>query len=139
MRDTVRKVNAFSTSVPNTPGQAFKVLATFVSAGVNLLGCTGVPRGRRAQINIVPDDTRRFLAAAKKAGTSFSPEKVGFLIQGEDRPGALTDNLKQLAEHGINVTAIDGVTAGAGRWGAILWVDAKDVNRAGRVLRAKAR
>ena len=49
MRDTVRKVNAFSTSVPNQPGQAFKVLAALVSAGVNLLGCTGLPRGRRAR------------------------------------------------------------------------------------------
>ena len=139
MCDTVRKVNAFSTSVPHTPGQAFKVLATLVSAGVNLLGCTGVPRGRRAQIDVVPDNTRKFIAATTKAGLSFSPKKDGFLIQGEDRPGALAENLKMLAEHGVNVTAIDGVCAGEGRWGAILWVDPKDVNRAGRLLRAKTK
>ena len=139
MRDTVRKVNAFSTSVPNKPGEAFKVLATLVSAGVNLLVCTGSPRGRRAQIDVVPDDTRKFIAAARKAGVSFSPKQAGFLIQGEDRPSALADNLKQLAEHGINVTAIDGLSAGEGRWGAILWVDPKDVSRAGRLLHAKAK
>jgi hypothetical protein len=40
MRDTVRKVNYFSMSVPNKPGQTFRVLATLVSAGINLLGCT---------------------------------------------------------------------------------------------------
>ena len=91
MRDTVRKVTAFSTSIPDKPGEAFKVLATLVSAGVNLLGCSGLPRGRRAQIDVVPDDARRFIAAAKKAGVSFSPKRTGFLIQGEDRPGALAD------------------------------------------------
>jgi prephenate dehydratase len=139
VRDTVRKVNAFSTSVPNQPGEAFKVLAALVSAGVNLLGCTGLPRGRRAQIDVVPEDTRKFIAAAKEAGVSFSPKKTGFLVQGEDRPGALADNLKRLAEHEINVTAIDGLTAGAGRWGAILWVNEKDTSRAGRLLRAKAK
>jgi hypothetical protein len=139
MRDTVRKVNYFSMSVPNKPGQTFKVLATLVSAGINLLGCTGISRGRRAQIDVVPDDTRKFTAAAKMAGLAFSSKKAGFLIQGEDRAGALAENLKQLAEHGINVTAVDALSAGKGRWGAILWVETKDVSRAGRLLRAKAK
>jgi hypothetical protein len=137
--DTVRKVSYFSITVPDKPGQTFKVLATLVSAGINLLACTGFPRGRRAQIDVVPDDTRRFAAAAKKAKLSFSSKKVGFLIQGYDRPGALADHLRHLADKGINVTAVDGMSTGNGRWGAILWVKPKDVTRAGRVLRAKAK
>ncbi|HEU0203348.1 MAG TPA: ACT domain-containing protein [Burkholderiaceae bacterium] len=139
MRDTVRKVYYFSMSVPDKPGQTFKVLAALVSAGINLLGCSGFPRGRRSQIDVIPDDTRKFNAAAKKAGLTFSQKKVGFLIQGDDRPGALADHLKVLADKGINVTAVDGLSAGAGRWGAILWVKPKDVARAGRVLRANSK
>jgi len=139
MADTVRKVDYFSLSVSNTPGQTFKVLATLVSAGINLLACTGFPRGRRAQIDVVPDDTRKFNVAARKAKLRFNPKKTGFLIQGDDRPGALADHLRQLAEKGINVTAVDGLSAGKGRWGAILWVKPKDIARAGRVLRAKAK
>lgn len=139
MGDTVRKVYHHATLVPNKPGQAFKVLATLVSAGINLLGCTGTSRGRRAQIDVVPDDTRKFNAAVRKAGLKFAPKKTGFLIQGEDRPGALAENLARLADAGINVAGIDGVTAGQGRWGAIVWVDPKDVARAGRALRAKAK
>ena len=139
MGDTVRKVDYFSLSVPNTPGQTFKVLATLVSAGINLLACSGFPRGRRAQIDVVPDDTRRFNTAVRKGKLAFNPKKTGFLIQGDDRPGALADHLKRLAEKGINVTAVDGLSAGKGRWGAILWVKPKDIARAGRVLRAKAR
>lgn len=139
MHDTVRKVHYFSLTVPNKPGQTFRVLATLVSAGINLLACTGTPHGRRARIEVVPDDTRKFTVAAKKAGFVFSEKKTGFLIQGEDRPGALADNLRALAEKGINIVAVEGLAAGAGRWGAILWVASKDVSRAGRLLRASAK
>ena len=46
MPDTVRKVEYFSVFVPNKPAQAFNVLSTLVSADINLLGCSGVQRGR---------------------------------------------------------------------------------------------
>jgi hypothetical protein len=136
MADTVRRVSYFSIEVPDKPGEAFRVLSTLVSAGINLLACTAFPRGRHAQIDVVPDDVRRFNAAAKKAKLPFKPRKTGFLIQGEDRPGALAGHLEKLAAQGINVTAIDGVTAGKGRFGAILWVSPQDVARAGRLLKA---
>jgi hypothetical protein len=139
MVDSVRKVHYFSLSVPDRPGQTFRVLATLVSAGVNLLACTGTPHGRRAMIDVVPDDARKFTAAVKKAGLAFSQKKSGFLIQGDDRPGALAENLRALAEKNINIAAVEGLSAGAGRWGAILWVAPADVNRAGRLLRAKAK
>ena len=139
MPDTVRKVNYFSIRVADKPGEAFRVLSTLVSAGINLLACTGFPRGRGAQIDVVPDDARKSSAAGKKARLAFKPRKTGFLVRGEDRPGALADNLRKLAEKGINVTAIDGVTAGKGRWGAILWVKPRDVGKARRLLGAKAK
>jgi hypothetical protein len=139
MPDTVRKVHYYSTSVADRPGEAFKVLASMVSGGVNLLACSGTTRGRRAQIDVVPDDTRRFAAAARKAGLVFSEKRAGFLIQGDDRPGALADNLRLLAEAGINVAAVDGLSAGSGRWGAIVWVADKAVRRAGSLLRAQAK
>lgn len=137
MPDTVRRVDYFSIQVPNRPGEAFKVLSTLVSAGINLLACTGYPQGRRAQIDVVPQDSRKFSAAVKKAGLAFTPKKSGFLIQGKDRAGALADNLKTLAEAGVNVTAVDAVSAGQGRWGAIIWVAPQDVARTARLFRKK--
>ena len=136
MADVVRKVHYYSTSVPDRPGAAFHVLQTCVCAGIDLLACIGSTRGRRAYIDVVPGETRRFTAAARKAGLQFSHKKAGFLIQGTDRTGALAEHLQRLAERSINVTAVDALSAGAGRWGAIVWVDAADVPRAGRVLRA---
>jgi hypothetical protein len=138
MADAVRKVEYFSITVPNTPAKAFGVLSTLVSSGVDLLACIGVPRGRRARIDVVPADTRRFKIAVNKAGLAFTPEKSGFLIQGKDRPGALTDHLEKLGDHDVNVTGIDALSAGEGRWGAIIWVEDEAVRKAARVLGAKA-
>ena len=138
MVDTVRKVDYFSIHVPNTPAKAFGVLSTLVSSGIDLLACIGVPKGRRAQIDVVPTDTRRFKAAVKKAGLSFTPEKSGFIIQGRDRPGALSEHLKKLGDKEINVTGIDSMSAGERRWGAIIWVEDAAVVKAARVLGARA-
>ena len=136
MADIVRKVEYFSISVPNTPAKAFGVLSTLVSAEVDLLACIGTPRGRQAQIDVVPADTRRFKNAVKKAGLSFTPEKSGFLIQGRERAGARADHLKKLGDHGINVTGIDALSAGEGRWGAIIWVEESALRKSRQVLGA---
>jgi hypothetical protein len=139
MVDTVRKVEHFSTLVPNRPGQAFKVLSTLVSAGVDLLACSGTQRGRRAQIEVVPDDSTKLRRAARKAGLEFEARRTGYLIRGKDRPGALASHLAKLATVQVNVTGIDALTAGRGRWGAIIWVDPDDVAKATRVLHARVR
>ena len=136
MAESLRKVNHYSMLVPDKPGAAFNVLAALVSAGINLLGCSGSPKGRKAQIDVVPDDTRKFVAAAKKAGLSFVKNRSSFLLQGDgDRPGVLANKLKILAEKGINVTGVDALSIGD-RWGSILWVGPTDVERAGKLLRA---
>ena len=137
MADAVRKVEYFSIQVPNTPGKAFGVLSTLVSAKVDLLACVGVPHGRRAKIDVVPADPSKFRRVVRKAGLDFESQKSGFLIQGTDRSGALTDHLKKLGDRGINVTGIDALSAGEGRWGAIIWVDAEAIAKASRVLQAK--
>lgn len=139
MIDTVRKVEHFSTLVPNQPGQAFKVLSTLVSAGVDLLACTGTQRGRRAQIEVVPEDSTKLRRAARKADLEFESRRTGYLIRGTDRPGALASHLAKLAAKQVNVTGIDALTAGRGRWGAIIWVDPNDVAKATQALRAKAK
>lgn len=137
--DTIRKVEYFSIVVPDTPGQTFKVLQTLVGAGVNLIACNGFPRGGNAQIDVVPDDPHTFNNAAAKAGLAFESQRSGFLIQGEDRPGALAGHLDKLAGAEINVTAIEALSPGGGRWAAIIWVKSADLDRAGRALHAEAK
>ncbi|HEY5593609.1 MAG TPA: hypothetical protein VIL61_00425, partial [Nitrospiria bacterium] len=101
---------------------------------INLLAFSGFPQGQKAQIDFIPEDPVAFQAAAKRAGLKLSVTKSGFLVQGEDRPGAVAEIMGKLANAKINVTAIDAVSAGGGRYVAILWVKPKDIAAATRAL-----
>ena len=137
MADVVKKVAYFATEVADKPGEAARVLGALADAGVNLLAFSGFPRGRKSQLDIIPEDVKAFKAAAKKAKMATRPQKFGFLVQGDDRKGAVAEILKKLADKLINVTAIDAVSAGAGRYAAILWVKPADVAKAAKALGAK--
>jgi hypothetical protein len=134
MADIVKKVAYFAMDVPNKPGEGARVLGALAEAGVNLLAFTGFPSGRKAQLDIIPEDVAIFKKAVKAAKMKTRPQKFGFLVQGDDRKGAVAGLLKILADKKINVTAVDAASAGAGRYAAILWVEPKDVNKTAKVL-----
>ena len=136
MVDTVRKVDYFAMDVANKPGEAARLLDALGKAGISLLAFTGFPSGRRSQVDFIPEDTAAFRAAAKGAKFKLKPKKTVFLIQGDDRRGALADMLSRLADARVNVVAVDAVCAGAGRYGAILWVGPRGVNKAAKALGA---
>lgn len=136
MPDTIRKVDYFKIMVPNKRGEAAKILKALRKSGVNLLAFSGFPQGRRAQLDFIPEDIRAFVKAAKEAAIRLGQKKTCFLIQGVDKPGAIADILSRLAYARINVTALDGVSAGQGRYGAILWVKPPDVAKTAKILRA---
>lgn len=136
MADTIRKVDYFSIMVPDKPGEGAKLLNGLKDAGVNLLAFTGFPSGRRAQVDFIPEDTAKLKAAAKKMKVALGAKKTVFLVQGEDRVGALVDVVNKLATAKISVTALDAVTSGEGRYGAIFWVKPKDVAKAAKALGA---
>jgi len=136
MADSVRVVDYFYVTAPQKPGVGAALLAELRQAGVNLLVFTGFPSGRGAQIDFVPEDAAAFRAVAKKAKWKVTGPKRALLLEGDDRPGAIADVMQRLAAAKLNVTAIDAVCAGAGRYGAILWVAPRDVTKAARALGA---
>lgn len=136
MGDTIRKVDYFYSEVSNKVGEGARILSAIRESGVNLLAFTGFPVGKKAQIDFVPEDTESFKKAAKKAGLKLSAKKTGFLVQGADRVGAVAEILSELAADKINVTAIDAITAGAGRYAAIFWVAPSDVKKTAKALGA---
>jgi hypothetical protein len=133
----IRKVVYFSMKVPNRPGVGVAMLKAIAKDKQNLLAFTGFPNGGKAQVDFVPARPADFARAARKMGVKLGPRKTAFLVQGQDRVGALTRILDTLAQARINMTAMDAVTAGGKRFGAIFWVRPKDVGRASRLLRAK--
>jgi hypothetical protein len=136
MADSVRIVDYFYVSAPNKAGEGARALTTLKEAGVNLLAFSGFPQGRRAQMDFIPADPAAFKRAAKMAKWTVVGPKRGFLVEGDDRVGAVADLLGRLGSAKINVTAIDAVSLAGGRYGAIFWVAPKDVKRAATLLSA---
>jgi prephenate dehydratase len=136
MLDTVRKLDYFAIQAPDRPGEGARLLAALKGNGVNLLALSGFPAGRKSQIDLVPEDAAALRAAAKKMKLALGARKTCFVIQGDDRVGALADTLQTLADAKINVTAIQAVTAGMGRYGAIFWVAPRAVAKAAKALGA---
>ncbi len=137
MAYSVRKVAYFAMDVPNKPGEAARILGALADGGVNMLAFSGFPSGRKAQLDFIPEDEALFRNAAKAAKIKTRARKFGFLVQGDDETGAVAGLLKTLGDKKINVTATDAVSAGAGRYAAILWVASKDVKKAGKALGAE--
>jgi hypothetical protein len=135
MAGTVRQVDYFYVQVAHKAGEAAKALRTLKDAGVNLLAFSGFPEGRRAQLDFIPADTTTFKGVAKANKWRVIGPKRGFLIQGDDRLGAIADIVGTLADAKINVTAIDAISAD-GRYGALCWVAPGDVKKPAHVLGA---
>ena len=135
MPDEIRRMDYYYVTVPDKPGEGERVLAALRGAGINLLGVSAFPHGaRKSQLDLIPEDSAAFAKAAKSAGLKLSKKKSGFVIQGEDRPGAVADIASKLAKANINITSVQVFCAGAGRYGGMLWVKEPDLRKAAKTL-----
>ncbi len=134
MLDTVRTAQYFKLQVPDRPGEAAHCLGELEAADVNLLAFLAFPRNRRSQLDFVPSEPTAFKAAAKEAKWKIQGPKTCFLVEGEDRVGAVASHADILAEAKVNIHATVAVCGGAGRYGVILWVKPKDAKRAAKAI-----
>lgn len=136
MPDSIRRVDYYYVVAPDRPGEGARIFGALRDAGVSLLAAHAFPSARKSQIDFVPADAVAFLAAAKNAKLKLSKPKTVFLIEGDDRVGALAPTLARLGDAKVNVTAVTAVRTGPGRYGALLWVKPKDVRKAAETLGA---
>jgi hypothetical protein len=118
--------------------RAAEIVAALTNSGVDLLAFSEFPHSPgKLQVDLIAGDTRLLAQAAGEMGWKLSERKSGFLIQGEDRPNAIGKVLQLLADADIRVTAVQAIAAGAGRFGALLWVKPAEVERAAKALRSE--
>ena len=135
MAETIRKVEYFYATVEDRPGEGRRLLEHLSEKGVNLMAFTAFPVGEgRAQLDFFPERAELLQKAAADAGVSLVGPKRAFLIQGEDRIGALHEHHLRLANAGVNVHAANGVSDGRGRFGYVLWVKPEDYEKAAQEL-----
>ncbi len=137
MAEHVRIVDYYYVTSDDRPGEGAGVLSALKSARVNLLAVHAFPEGQRIQVDLVPSNPEALVKAARKAKLKLSRKKKAFLVTGDDKVGALTPILNQLAEAKVNVTALTALTGGSKRFGAIFWVNPRDMGRASKALGIK--
>src|ERR1019366_7009629 len=104
MADEISRVAYSVTTIPHKAGEAARVLTAFKDAGLNLKGFLGYRKtARNAEIICVVDEkTPGVGAAGKKAAVTLGKKEKAFLVNGEERPGAVAELMSKLAEAGIN-------------------------------------
>jgi len=137
MSDKVRTAVYYKVEVPHKAGQGARLLSALKEAGVNLLAFNGFPISPdKGQLDFVPENPDAFVKAMKGLDVKLGEPKSCFLIQGDDRVGALSETLSKLATQGITVVAGQAVSAGEHRFGMILWVNPADQAKTAKALGA---
>lgn len=135
MPDEIKRVDYYYAMVADKPGTGAGVLHAVRQGGISLLGLSAFPHGSgKTQVDLIVHDGAALERAAKDAKLKISKKKSGFLIQGEDRPGALAEIAGKLAQAKVNMTSLQAFCAGSGRYGGMLWVKAKDLAKAAKAL-----
>lgn len=137
MLEAVKHLEYYYTIVADKPGEARKLLEFLSERMVNLLALRAFPAGEgKSQIDLFPDDPEVLKEAAEDAGIPLIGPRNAFLLQGEDRIGALYDVHLKLSNAGINISSCTGVVDGTGRFGYLIWVDDEDFDDASKVLKS---
>jgi predicted amino acid-binding ACT domain protein len=135
MAANVRGVEYFYVTVKDRPGEAYDLLTHLAEAGINLLAFSAIPIGpEHTQLILFPEDRDLLTDIAKKASLTRTGPQNAFLVQGDDRLGAIADIHRLLLDVQINVYASSGVADGRGRFGYVLYVRPEDYANAANVL-----
>jgi len=131
MTCSVRRVDYFSTTVKDRPGEAYQLLTTLAHLGINLLAFTAVPIGPlHTQLTIFPVDAGKLAREAEQDRIVLDGPHPALLVQGDDELGALAEFHKRLSDARVNVYASTGVADGSGSFGYIIYVRPEDYDRA---------
>ena len=94
----------------NVPGTIADVAEAMGKAGVNIEGACGFPAGFAAGtegiFHILVEDVDAARAAAEQAGYEVRGERDVLVSEVQNRPGALGETTRKLADAGINVDLI---------------------------------
>jgi len=124
MTTTWKTVTNFAFSLPNRPGELARFTQQLRDAGISMLGLWGdVAHNDKPRLSCVPESPETFRAFVKSAGIE-TEEGRAFYLTDANRPGALTESLETIGEAGINIDAIEAVSAD-GQFGCFLWADEK--------------
>ena len=126
----------FQITVPDQPGELFRITKGLQEAEINLRAMWGFGMGGgHAEIIVVPEDPDHFREHARQAGLQVE-ERTVFHLTGKDEVGALVETIEKIAAAGINVHSFDAMALN-GKYSAYCWVSDEDRERLSKLLGAQ--
>lgn len=92
--------------VENEPGALARIATAIGDAGVNIAAATCTLPGDRAQMHILVRHAEAAKHALATAGVTVTGEREVVVVEAADRPGALGDLARQVAEAGVNLDLV---------------------------------
>jgi hypothetical protein len=131
----IRKITVHAVQIEDKPGSLHKLLAKAAADGVDL-NCLSACAcsGGSAMAYLSAKNPEALKACAIKAGVEVK-ELAGFMLTGDDTPGAAAEALKPLADAGVNGVAAAAMVCNGG-YGMVVIVDASDADSAAKALGA---
>jgi len=135
MVDDIKQFDYHYMVIDDDASQVAGIVKACSESGIDLLGLSEFPLGDgKSQLDLIAEDARILANTARLMGWSLSERKSGFIIRGRNQPNAMAEVLGRLADAHVGVTAVQAIAAGAGRFGALIWVKPEDVAKAATVL-----
>ena len=133
----IKRVKLWRTEINNKPKLLASTLEPFAQNGVDLKVTMeySLPHTpHRAVVEILTDESRRAVMAAKAAGFRLSPTPM-LLIEGDNRPGLAYLVANTIAGSGISIRFLSAQVVGE-RYSALLGFQTNDeAKRAGALMR----
>ncbi|MGC9319772.1 MAG: ACT domain-containing protein [Armatimonadota bacterium] len=131
MSHTIRQVTAVVMQVEDRVGMLHEVLCVLRDAGVNMLAIASQRRQGTA-LMAIPENPQKVRQLAAQHGVHLQTRQV-FLVEGDDRVGALCGITEAIANAGISIEDIAAISA-ANRYAAVLTFADADLEAAAEAL-----
>jgi hypothetical protein len=131
----VKRITVHCVEIEDKPGSLHKLLAGAASAGVDFIGFIACSSGGgRGCVCLSAKDPAALASCAQQAGIE-AKEAAGFVISGADKVGIAAEDMKPLADAGINGVA-GAAMVSDGQYQMMIIVDAADGDAAAQALGA---
>jgi hypothetical protein len=92
--------------LPYEPGTLWRLIDAIAGDGVNVQGCSAQEFGPEGIIHLLVGDADTARGAAERAGYPVRAERDVLVAPIADRPGALADLLRPIADAGVDVNLV---------------------------------
>lgn len=92
-----------SVTLQDKPGTLFKACDAIAKQGINIEGFSVVPEGKHGIFHVLTADPVKTRRSLEGAGFTITEENDAFVVELQDRPGALASLLRPIADAELNL------------------------------------